>query len=78
MDTTRIAWGIVAWFLGILVPVMHHVLLHWPLAAQQTNNIVTRSQSLFKYLPWIDWIYLAAMAFVGLILVVSGTKQADR
>ena len=75
MNTTRIAWGIVAWFLGILVPVMHHVLLHWPLAVQQTNNIVTRSQSLFRFLPCIDWVYLAAMAVIGLILVVSGIRS---
>ena len=74
MDTNRMAWGIIAWFLGILVPVMHHVLLHWPLAALPTNNIITRSQSLFQYLPWIDWVYLLAMAVVGLILIVSGIK----
>ena len=76
MNTTRIGLGIAAWFLGILVPVMHHVLLHWPLAAESTNNIITRSQQLFRFLPWIDWIYLVAMAVVGLILVVSGIKSS--
>ena len=74
MDTNRMAWGIIAWFLGIIVPVMHHVLLHWPLAAQPTNNIITRSQSLFQYLPWIDWVYMIAMALVGLILIGSGIR----
>jgi hypothetical protein len=77
MNSTRIGLGIAAWFLGILVPVMHHILLHWPLAAQSTNNIISRSQYLFRFLPWIDWVYLAAMAVVGLILVVSGMKSSD-
>jgi hypothetical protein len=77
MKTTRIGWGIIAWFLGILVPVIHHVLLHWPLAGRPTDNIVTRSQWVFSSLPWIDWVYLAAMAIVGLILIVSGIKSND-
>jgi hypothetical protein len=75
MNTNRIAWGMLAWFLGIIVPVMHHVLLHWPLASQHTSNVVTRSQLLFESLPWIDWVYLAAMASVGLMLVVSGISS---
>lgn len=77
MNTTKIGLGIAAWFLGILVPVMHHALLHWPIGAVSTNNIITRSQSLFRSLPWIDWVYLAAMATVGLILVISGIKSDD-
>ncbi len=72
MNTKQVSLGITAWFLGILVPVMHHVLLHWPLADQQINNVVTRAQTLYESLPWIDWVYLFAMAIVGLILIVSG------
>jgi len=69
--------GIATWFLGIFVPVMHHILLHWPLAAERTNNIITRSDSLFRNLPWIDWVYLVAMTLVGLVLVISGLKNKD-
>jgi len=74
MNCTRIGLGIAAWFLGILIPVMHHLLVHWPLADQQTNNIITRSQHVFKFLPWIDWVYLASMAIVGAVLIVSGIR----
>ena len=77
MNTARICLGIMAWFLGIIVPVMHHVLLHWPLASQQTSNYVTRSQHLFKSLPAVDWVYLGAMAVVGLVLVVSGMRDQE-
>lgn len=78
MNTTRVGVGIAAWFLGILVPVMHHVMLHWPVATQPTNNVVRRSQAVFECLPWIDWVYLAAMAIVGLKLVVSGFKSKEQ
>jgi hypothetical protein len=77
MDTVKISLGVKIWFLGIMVPVMHHILIHWPVAIQQTNNVVTRSQSLFRHLPWIDWVYLIAMAIVGLILILSGIKTKE-
>ena len=81
MNITRIALGMIAWFLGIIVPVMHHVLLHWPLAAHEDLVSITilRSKALFGSLPWIEWGYLAAMAVVGLILIVSGisSKQTE-
>jgi hypothetical protein len=77
MGIKKIAVGIAAWFLGIIVPVMHHVLLHWPLAAQRTSNTITRSQSVFRDLPWIDWAYLIAMGLVGLALINSGFKSCE-
>ena len=77
MNYPQMGLGIAAWFLGILIPVMHHVLLHWPLASQQTNNIITRSRHLFGALPWIDWIYLTAMRAVGAVLIVSGMRTAN-
>jgi len=77
MDTKRITLGIVAWTLGIIVPVMHHILLHWPLAAERTSNIITRSQSIFRHLPWIDWAYFVAMTLVGLVLIITGFKNND-
>jgi len=78
MDCKQIGLGVCAWFLGVLIPTMHHVFLHWPLASQQTNNIVTRSQHLFKSLPWIDWVYLVAMGIVGAVLIISGMKTRIR
>ena len=74
MDTTRIGWGIITWFLGIIVPTMHHVLLHWPIAWERTGNVITRSQHVFRSLPWVDWVYLIAMAVVGFHLIVTGAK----
>lgn len=72
MNEKRIAIGLAAWFLGIIVPVYHHVALHAPLAGQPTSNIATRITSVFDYLPWIDWVYLALMCAVGAVLVLSG------
>jgi hypothetical protein len=74
MDTIRIGWGIVAMFLGIIVPVMHHVLVYWPVADQPTTNIAHRFQDIFIALPWIDWVYLVAMTIVGMVLIVSGMR----
>ena len=78
MNILRIGVGLVAWFLGILIPVLHHCLLHFAIGHGPTSNIITRSQSLFEHLPWVDWVYLLAMAVVGAILIVSGitTKSA--
>jgi hypothetical protein len=74
VNHTRIAIGLAAWFLGIIVPVYHHVALHAVVTSQSTSNIITRMQSVFRHLPWIDWVYLGAMTLVGLILVISGLK----
>ena len=75
MDCAIIRLGIAAWTLGTVVPAAHHVLLHWPLASQPTDNIVTRSHWLFKSLPWIDHVYFLAMAIIGTMLVISGMKN---
>jgi hypothetical protein len=61
-----------AWFLGIIVPVYHHVGLHAALVNQSTNNIVERIHWVFDSLPWIDWVYLALMFALGGILILSG------
>lgn len=74
MDCGRIGLGIAAWFLGIVVPVMHHVLLHWPLADQWTDNAISRSEHVFRSLPRVDWVYFIAMAATGAILVASGLR----
>jgi hypothetical protein len=72
LNDRRIGIGIVTWFLGIIVPVYHHTALHAAISQQSTDNIITRLQIIFEYLPWIDWIYLALMFLVGSILIVSG------
>ena len=75
MDCAKIRLGITTWTLGTVVPAAHHVLLHWPLAGQPTDNIVTRSQWLFKSLPWTDHVFFLAMAVVGAMLVISGARN---
>ena len=75
MNNTRVGLGLAAWTLGILVPVMHHVLLHWPIAQHPTPNVVTRIEGVFRSLPWIDWAFLIAMAVVGAMLIVSGMSR---
>ena len=72
MNEKRLALGIAALFLGIIVPVYHHVALHAALAHERTNNIVTRMRTVFESLPWIDWVYLGLMWAVGLTLIASG------
>ena len=72
MNHPRIGLGLAACFLGIIVPVLHHIALHAAIAERQTNNIVTRMQSVFEFLPWIDWLYLGIMLLAGVILIVSG------
>lgn len=72
MNDRRIALGLAAWFLGIIVPVYHHVALHAAIAHEPTNNIITRIQNVFEFLPWVDWAYLTLMAATGALLVASG------
>jgi hypothetical protein len=74
MNHERIRMGMAAWFLGTVVPGLHQVLLHWPLAGQPTDNVVTRAGSLFEFLPWTDHVFFLAMAIFGTILVISGMR----
>ena len=73
MDLKRIALGVAAWFLGIIVPVSHHIMVVNAVMKQpkQSPNLVHR---LFETLPWIDYVYLLAMGIVGVVLIVSGVK----
>ena len=64
--------GIAALFLGIIIPVLHHVLLHLPLASQQTNNIATRMHGIYHGIHWTEWVYLAVMGVTGVGLILSG------
>ena len=77
MSNTRAALGILAWFLGILVPVAHHCVLCLSLASSETNLSVFEAQRLFGALPWVDWVYMTAMAAVGAILFAQSLPVAS-
>jgi hypothetical protein len=77
MDMKRIKLGLAAWFLGIIVPVSHHVILVTVALRRegQSTNIIYQ---LFEGLPWIDYVYLLAMAIVGAILIITGMKKPSQ
>jgi hypothetical protein len=72
----RILIGLIAWFLGIIVLVYHHVALHAAIAAQPSSNDITRMRWVWEFLPWVDWLYLTVMWLVGTILIISGMLGA--
>jgi hypothetical protein len=72
MNDKRIAIGLAAWFLGVIVPVGHHVALHAAIAHGRTSNDIGRMGSVWDFLPWVDWAYSSLMFLVGAILVYSG------
>jgi uncharacterized protein (DUF58 family) len=72
MNDKRILLGVITTFLGIIVPVVHHVLLYNAMAGRPSSNYISDMRSVFASLPWIDWAYLAFMLAVGVTLVVSG------
>jgi len=73
MKAKRILIGTIIWTLGILLPMLQHIML---MKAAVTEEGYTYSyHNMVKYffgLPWIVWIYLIAMWLVGTILVISG------
>jgi hypothetical protein len=71
LNDKRLAVGILAWFLGIVVPVYHHVGLHAAIAHGPSSNDITRIRDVWDWLPWVDWVYLALMFVVGAILIGS-------
>jgi uncharacterized membrane protein len=74
LNNRRIFIGLIAWFLGIVVPVYHHVALHAAIAGQPFNNDILRMRWVWEFIPTIEWIYLAMMWMVGFILVISGVR----
>lgn len=74
MDLKRITLGLAAWFLGIIVPVCHHVILAIAVMRRdkESTNMIYR---LFEGLPWIDFVYLLAMGIVGAILIATGMRK---
>mgnify|MGYP000026275048 CR=1 FL=1 len=69
--------GLAAWFLGIIVPVLHHSILATAALAREREsaNIIHR---LFETLPFIDFIYLVAMGIVGAILIATGMRKLSQ
>ena len=77
MDLKRIMLGLAAWFLGIIVPVSHRIILV-TLALRsggQSTNIIYR---LWEGLLWIDFVYLLGMGIVGAILIITGMKKSSQ
>jgi hypothetical protein len=77
MDIRRIMLGLAAWFLGIIVPVLHHAILVAAALRRErvSTGIITEY---FERLPWIDYVYLLAMAVVGAILIITGMKKPSQ
>jgi hypothetical protein len=75
MKVKRILIGTIIWTLGILLPVLQHIMLMR--VAIMEEHFTYRFSSMVKYffdLPWILWPYLIAMWLVGTILVISGLR----
>jgi hypothetical protein len=75
MKVKRILVGTIIWTLGILLPMLQHIMLMQ--AAVTEEGYSYSFHNIVKYffaLPWIVWVYLIAMWLVGTILVISGLK----
>jgi len=75
MKDKRILIGTIIWSLGILLPMLQHIMLMQVAVMEEGYGYSYRS--IVKYffgLPWIVWVYLAAMWLVGTILVISGFR----
>ena len=74
MNEQRIAVGAMMWYLGVLVPVIHHAVLY----ATTTKEGIEPARLvavLGKSLPVFDWLYFAAMAVAGTVVLVSGIRN---
>ena len=76
MQSKKILFGAIIWFLGFLIPVGHHIGLSLA-AVQEPNYSYTyhKMAEYFFYLPWVDWVYLLAMVVAGLIVMTR--KEAS-
>jgi uncharacterized membrane protein len=75
MKVKRILVGTIIWSLGILLPMIQHIMLMQ--AAVSEEGYSYSYSNMVKYffgLPWIIWVYLIAMWLVGTILVISGLR----
>ncbi len=76
MNEKKILTGAIIWFMGLLLPVMHHTLIVY--AAIQETGYTYSYHNMMRYffsIPWIELCYLAAMALVGLCVIMSGFKN---
>ncbi len=72
MNERRIGIGLVACFLGVMVPVCHHIVLYANMPHPPGSDNILDMRLVFESLPWIDWLYLVLMFVVGAILIISG------
>ena len=75
MKVKRILIGTIIWALGILVPVLQHIMLMRVAVTEEGYTYSFRNMVKYFFdLPWIVWPYLIAMWLVGTILVISGLR----
>ncbi len=81
MDSRAILSAAVIWFLGVLIPVLHHSLLMLAAVQEETYSYSFLNMMRdFRHLPWLIWLYVAGMFLLGLWLVLRsarGGKAAD-
>jgi hypothetical protein len=75
MKVKRILIGTIIWTLGILLPVLQHIMLMQVAVTEEGYSYSYHNMvKYFFSLPWIVWLYLIVMGLVGTILVISGLK----
>jgi hypothetical protein len=61
----------VIWFLGMLIPVLHHSLLMLAAVQEEGHSYsFTGMITLFWHLPWLIWVYVVGMFLLGLWLLI--------
>ena len=75
MDSRAVMSAAVIWFLGVLIPVLHHSLLMLAAVQEESHSYSFASMiTLFWHLPWLIWAYVLGMFLLGLWLVVRGLR----
>ncbi|RPJ26252.1 MAG: hypothetical protein EHM35_15030 [Planctomycetaceae bacterium] len=76
MDSRAITGAAVIWFLGVLVPVLHHSLLMLAAVQEEAHSysFINMVRDFWR-LPWLIWAYVLGMFLLGLWLVLRSTRQ---
>jgi hypothetical protein len=72
MCIQRVSLGIKAIFLGMLLPVLHHLTLCFAIDYEGYGGINRFSMMMLRAVPWVYWVYLAIMLVIGIALLISG------
>ena len=76
MKVKRILIGTIIWTLGILIPVLQHIMLMQVAVTEHGYSYSYRNMAKYFFdLPWIIWPYLVAMWLVGTILIITGLRE---